>query len=81
MSNNIQIKTQQTSPSIYNSFYKETPKQEHNSFISNSMYQPGNLRYYKYGESTQTPEEQNPDLIHQNNFSINKAYSNSPYVA
>ena len=80
MSNNIQFKNQPVSPSYDNSFIKETPKQEQNSFINNSMYQSGNLSYYKYGTSTRSPEETNLDTIHNNNNYLSR-FSNSPYVA
>ena len=73
MSNNIQYKNQQYSPSFNN----DTSKQD----INNSNSQIGNLSYSKIWTTPRSPEEQNIDTFHQNsNFIISRGFSNSPRV-
>ena len=77
MSNNIQFKIQQSSPSFNNNFYNETSKQD----INNSNSQLGNISYSKILTTPRSPEEQNMDTFHQNsNFIISRGFSNSPRV-
>ena len=77
MSNNIQYKNQQSSPSFNNNFYNDTSKQD----INNSNSQIGNLSYSKVLTTPRSPEEQNIDTFHQNsNFIISRGFSNSPHV-
>ena len=77
MSNNIQYKNQQSSPSFNNNFYSDSSKQD----INNSNSQITNINYSKIWSTPRSPEEQNIDTFHQNsNFLISRGFSNSPRV-
>jgi len=81
MSNNIQYKNQQSSPTFNNSFYAESSRQEQNSFINNNNPQTVNTSYSKIWTTPRSPEEQNIDNYHQNNsYIINRGFSNSPRI-
>jgi transcription initiation factor TFIID TATA-box-binding protein len=77
MSNNIQYKNHQSSPSFNNNFYSDSSKQD----INNSNSQITNINYSKIWSTPRSPEEQNIDTFHQNsNFLISRGFSNSPRV-
>ena len=76
MTNNIQYKTSITSPAYENSFYADSTKVDHSSYVNHNSDNDK-----KVWATPRSPEEQNLDTFHQNSsFLMVRGFANSPRI-